>query len=162
MRLPLEFSDFTTGKPTAVPGATTTLLDADSSLETRKVMEENGRFYRCFECGKKFKRFNSLEDHYRTHTGRKPFKCSVCAKCFTSKNTLRKHREKKHINSCPRCSESFNNKTLLEKHIHDNCQTTHPPASSGAPRDCSSGLNHTLRISGTQLEHPSIITENLR
>ncbi len=32
----------------------------------------------CFECGKTFVRDAELQQHQQTHTGEKPYKCSLC------------------------------------------------------------------------------------
>ena len=46
----------------------------------------------CTECEKRFTERSKLIDHYRTHTGVRPFTCTVCGKSFIRKDHLRKHQ----------------------------------------------------------------------
>jgi len=43
------------------------------------------------DCGRKFTRSDELHRHYRIHTGEKNHKCSVCQKCFSRSDHLKKH-----------------------------------------------------------------------
>jgi len=44
--------------------------------------------YKCTECGKCCEDSNALAVHRRSHTGQKPFECTVCSKRFTRANHL--------------------------------------------------------------------------
>lgn len=61
-------------------------------------------------CHKTFAGKQSLNSHAKSHTGRKPYKCSLCHKDFATKQYLRCH-SKSHIGedlfSCNTCHKAF-------------------------------------------------------
>ena len=51
-----------------------------------EVTSENR--FRCHICAKSFTTKQSLDNHVRVHTGEKPFQCDICEKAFTVKSYL--------------------------------------------------------------------------
>lgn len=57
----------------------------------------NLREHTCNICHKSFHMSEQLRSHYKTHTGVKPFQCTLCGKSFSHRGHLILHRRKKHL-----------------------------------------------------------------
>ena len=55
---------------------------------------------RADHCKKMFKKSCNLRDHFRTHTGIRPFSCKHCKKTFTQKSNCKRHMATVHGNDC--------------------------------------------------------------
>ena len=48
--------------------------------------------YECNLCGKCFSRAENLKEHQGTHTGKKSFEGNQCGKCFNQEGVLKQHK----------------------------------------------------------------------
>ena len=70
--------------------------------------------YKCAECEKCFSSNTVLARHKQTHSGEKPFECTVCSKQFTRLNNLEVHSF-----CCGSCGKFFKSKeTVVVKHLN--------------------------------------------
>lgn len=76
----------------------------------------------CEYCGKIFKNCSNLTVHRRSHTGEKPYKCSLCSYACAQSSKLTRHmkthgRIGKDVYSCKFCNMPFSVASTLEKHM---------------------------------------------
>ncbi|CAJ1061596.1 zinc finger protein 90-like [Xyrichtys novacula] len=68
---------------------------SEDSLE-KHLLNHDLRKYSCNICSKSFRLHTQLMHHLNTHTGAKPFQCTVCGTSFSHPGNLISHR-KKHV-----------------------------------------------------------------
>eukprot|EP00347_Sterkiella_histriomuscorum_P011227 403373258 len=61
------------------------------------------------DCGSVFKKSCNLRDHFRKHTGLRPFKCPFCQKTFTQSGNLGRHLKNVHGTSRENVHLNMNN-----------------------------------------------------
>ena len=89
------------------------------SLKSHNNIHLGVQVFQC-DCGKVFKRKDSLERHQASHMPKENhFSCPVCQKTFARIDNLKMHIESHRKNAipCPECEFSFTNLHKLRAHI---------------------------------------------
>ncbi len=101
-------------------------------------MRSRSRNDTCEFCGKVFKNCSNLTVHRRSHTGEKPYRCSLCSYACAQSSKLTRHmkthgRRGKDVYHCKFCSMPFSVPSTLEKHMRkcvENHQNPHAMAAA--------------------------------
>ncbi|XP_004585646.2 zinc finger protein 408 [Ochotona princeps] len=96
---------------TSDPGAQDTSHAASSP--------QQGRRYRCGECGKAFLQLCHLKKHAFVHTGYKPFLCTECGKSYSSEESFKAHtlgHRGVRPFPCPQCDKAYGTRRDLKEH----------------------------------------------
>ncbi|KAI5123190.1 hypothetical protein M0805_003957 [Coniferiporia weirii] len=90
-----------------------------------KLVVDDKRRYRCTSegCSKSYRKPSRLEEHERSHTGERPFACTVCSKTYLRENHLQAHSRSHLPDSarsfvCPHggCEKKFWTAQHLKRH----------------------------------------------
>ncbi|XP_018429687.1 PREDICTED: zinc finger protein 831 [Nanorana parkeri] len=97
-------------------------------LGTSPAKSKNIGKHICAHCGRDCLKPSVLEKHIRSHTGERPFPCTICGISFKTQSNLYKHRRTQtHVNNakqsfdsdCAGCQEDQNTGLAGERHCLD-------------------------------------------
>ena len=90
------------------------------SSKVSLCQQKNGYKYKCTDCGRCYRSSNEIAEHWRSHSGEKPFECTVCSKQFTRAGSLvvhsRIHSGEKPY-ECGLCPKAFGHHESLKWHM---------------------------------------------
>lgn len=121
--LPLQQQQQQPQQPIHSPSsAAVAAVAAAAALVAKRDRGSSQRRDTCEFCGKVFKNCSNLTVHRRSHTGEKPYRCTMCNYACAQSSKLTRHmkthgRLGKDVYQCRFCSMPFSVASTLEKHM---------------------------------------------
>ncbi|XP_067947587.1 zinc finger protein 569-like [Watersipora subatra] len=140
--------ELTTGNPKVHNAYSGTKIKAPASRQSKIKIN-------CELCSFNTVHPSTLTIHMRSHTGYRPFVCSMCGKAFTTNSELRKHErrhagliERKYV--CTTCGKAYSNSQHLKVHtrLHTGDRPFKCDLCSFAATSKSVLINHTATHTG--------------
>ncbi|KAJ2939988.1 hypothetical protein O0L34_g6697 [Tuta absoluta] len=111
-------------RPHACPYCNKRFLHLDTLDVHKKTHEGQVVVLKCNFCLEEMADEEALRSHEATHTGPRPYSCTICNRTYTKKETMIYHRKthsgggsKSTLFICDICSKSFNAQCKLQRHI---------------------------------------------
>lgn len=111
-------------KPDASGSDSDAASGSDSAKPLKRQRSNSDQVFRCEECDRPFNRRYTLNEHVKTHTGERPYRCLVpaCTKRFTTTGNLARHQRLHGFIQplecpIPSCSVTVTSQHKLEKHV---------------------------------------------
>ncbi|XP_060628002.2 zinc finger protein 831 isoform X1 [Anolis sagrei] len=119
---------------------------------------KNAGKYLCKHCGRDCLKPSVLEKHVRSHTGERPFPCTICGIAFKTQSNLYKHRRTQtHVNNARLPSESESSSPLGE---HEKFHETIGSPHKTKPSDRNSDNTRTVITQSASDSTVTITSEN--
>ncbi|XP_059145585.1 B-cell lymphoma/leukemia 11A-like [Physella acuta] len=127
------------------------LMPSNGSGLNTPPRKENRRNDTCEFCGKVFKNCSNLTVHRRSHTGEKPYKCSLCSYACAQSSKLTRHmkthgRLGKDVYTCKFCNMPFSVPSTLEKHMRKCVENRNARLLTSESGDLSSESNGEMSL----------------
>lgn len=105
------------------------IANAPKAAELESITERNelhgSESNKCPVCQRTLSCRSALRQHYRTHTGERPFRCRLCSRAFTTKGNLKTHISVHKLkpflaslHKCPLCHRRYSSASVLQQHIN--------------------------------------------
>lgn len=140
-------------------GGASSLL-AGSNGSSTVLPRKDKRNDTCEFCGKVFKNCSNLTVHRRSHTGEKPYKCSLCNYACAQSSKLTRHmkthgRIGKDVLKCKFCNMPFSVPSTLEKHMRKCVESRNARIMAAAEQENSDNSTSASNMANRSTPRPS-------